>query len=40
MPAPPAAPAPVIRPEDDPALIARRLLRDKVGRGGFWHRLH
>jgi|SRR6516162_1175070 hypothetical protein len=29
-----------VRPGDDPAVIARRLLRDKVGRGGFWHRLH
>ena len=29
-----------VRPGDDPAVVARRLLRDKVGRGGFWHRLH
>src|SRR5262245_14189658 len=29
-----------IRPGDDAAVIARRLLREKVGRGGFWHRLH
>ena len=29
-----------VRPGDDPAVVARRLLRDKAGRGGFWHRLH
>jgi len=29
-----------VRLGDDPAVVARRLLRDKVGRGGFWHRLH
>src|SRR5262249_44583689 len=29
-----------VRPGDDPAVIARRMLREKVGRGGFWHRLH
>jgi len=29
-----------VRPGDDVASVARRLLREKVGRGGFWHRLH
>jgi hypothetical protein len=29
-----------IRPGDDPAVVARRMLREKVARGGFWHRLH
>src|SRR5262249_8650352 len=29
-----------VKPGDDPAVIARRILREKVGRGGFWHRLH
>ena len=29
-----------LRPGDDVASVARRLLREKVGRGGFWHRLH
>ena len=29
-----------VRPGDDAAAVARRLLREKVGRGGFWHRLH
>ena len=29
-----------IKPGDDPSVVARRLLREKVGRGGFWHRLH
>ena len=29
-----------IRPGDDASVVARRLLREKIGRGGFWHRLH